>query len=155
MISSGTAQALKFVCLLCGVMIWPRRNSAPKNDTADDGSTNDGGGVFGLKIIADDPAKQTASPPAMTGKIGNIPDSDTAAMLAAGWVPTDDPAATQPVNCEADPATATIAVLAQSGGCMSVGSIPPRPTRANGLRLSEERARALTLPLSLRLCRSE
>src|SRR5262245_66631050 len=86
--------------------------------------------VAGLKIIADNPAKRTASPPAITGRIGNIPDSDTAAILAAGWVPTDNPAATQPVNCGADPATATNAVLEQSGGCPLGRRIPATASRA-------------------------
>jgi hypothetical protein len=41
MISSGAAQAIKYVCLLCGVMIWPRRQSGglDKTDKADKSSS--------------------------------------------------------------------------------------------------------------------
>jgi hypothetical protein len=44
MISSGIAQTLKFVCILAGVMIWPRHQASPKASQASPQASGGGGG---------------------------------------------------------------------------------------------------------------
>jgi hypothetical protein len=50
MVSSGVAQTIKFVCLLAGGMIWPRRNRFPVDtDRFHQGGGTDGGGGTEMK----------------------------------------------------------------------------------------------------------
>lgn len=65
MISSGIAQALKFVCLLCAVMIWPRRDGLQDQSKRDASATGGGGGKR-LRVVsdADDAADATKKIPA-------------------------------------------------------------------------------------------
>jgi hypothetical protein len=86
MISSGIAQAMKFVCLLAGVMIWPR--STTRNNKTTTGGNN-GDNEYNKPTLVHDNTKQvvTTAPPA-TEKPAVARTSTTPTPLSLGVVTT-------------------------------------------------------------------
>ena len=63
MIASGIAQSIKFVCIICGVMVWPRSVASPKQEEAAPPKSDMGGGGKNIHVLKPADAGDAADAP--------------------------------------------------------------------------------------------